>query len=54
VLATIHLNSQSELRTVKINDVVAERMLTAKTPAAHLGALEQRPKLLLSLCGVAA
>jgi hypothetical protein len=52
VLATVHLNSQSELRTVKINDIIAERMLTPKTAATHLAALHQRPKFLLRLRSV--
>jgi hypothetical protein len=39
VLASIHLNSQSELRTVKINNVIAERVLAAKTVPAHLAGL---------------
>jgi hypothetical protein len=50
-LTAIDLDGQPEPGTIKVNDEIADWMLTTKAEAGHLGALQHGPKFPFSFCG---
>jgi len=51
VLTVIDLDGQPEPGTIKVNNEIADWMLTTKAEAGHLGALQHGPKFPFSFCG---
>ncbi len=43
MLATIHLNDELVFQTDKIEDIIAERMLTAELDTVHLATPQDAP-----------
>jgi hypothetical protein len=54
VLSAVDFDCKTDCRTVKINDVFADRMLTAETQAFELPELQHIPKLPFGSCRIAA
>jgi len=54
MLSTIDFDGESDCRTVEINNVPADRMLTAKTQTRELAALQHVPKLPFRFCSIPA
>jgi len=54
MLSTIDFDGEPDCRTIEINNIVAERMLAAKTQARQLPALQRVPKFLFRFRSVPA
>jgi hypothetical protein len=54
MLSAINLDGEPDCRTIKINNVPPERMLSAKTQPVELAVLQRVPKFSFRLCRIAA